>query len=123
MATRDKGEIRYLEDVELTARRARTHIGIIRDPDHDQPWIVAISEKPGYLTTLDYLGRWGIEPMFPNFKSRGFPKSHWAKLHSTNPIEQLNKEVKRRADVIGIFPNEDITTSPGRSAPPRSGGP
>ena len=31
-----------------------------------------MSEKPGYLTTLDYSGRWGIEPMFSDFKSRGF---------------------------------------------------
>ena len=39
-----------------------------------------------------------------------FPAQHRTKLHSTNPLERLNKEVKRRADVVGIFPNEASIT-------------
>ena len=41
-----------------------------------------------------------------------FPREHRAKLHSTNPIERLNGEIKRRTDVVGIFPNEAAITRP-----------
>lgn len=35
-----------------------------------------------------------------------FPREHWPQIASTNPLERLNGEIKRRADVVGIFPND-----------------
>ena len=39
-----------------------------------------------------------------------FPVGHWRKIWSTNPLERVNKEIKHRTDVVGIFPNEAAVT-------------
>ena len=39
-----------------------------------------------------------------------FPKDHSSKIHSSNPLERVNKEIKRRINVVGIFPNEAAVT-------------
>lgn len=35
-----------------------------------------------------------------------FPREHWRRIHSTNPLERLHKEVKRRTKVVGVFPDQ-----------------
>ena len=39
-----------------------------------------------------------------------FPRSHWPQIYSTNPLERLNAEIKRRTNVVGIFPNDAAIT-------------
>src|SRR3990172_578469 len=39
-----------------------------------------------------------------------FPPAHWSKLRSTNPLERVNREIGRRSDVVGIFPNDASVT-------------
>lgn len=73
-------------------------------------WPVASSQ---WRTVADWL-----RAKFPKLASKmddaehevlafmGFPKAHRTQIHSTNPLERINAEVKRRTNVIGIFPND-----------------
>ena len=66
-----RGE-RLLSGVELTEKRATTHVAMVHEPGHPEPWIIAMSEPPTVHRAFDYGLRWGIEAMFSDFKTRGF---------------------------------------------------
>ena len=61
-----------VEDVALTGTRARTHVAMVHEDGHAEPWIIAMSDRPTAERARDYGLRWGIEAMFSDFKTRGF---------------------------------------------------
>jgi hypothetical protein len=64
---------RYLPNVRLFDHGVSTHeLAIWHEPGHPEPWIIAMNDPPNRATVRDYASRWGIEPMFSDFKSRGF---------------------------------------------------
>jgi hypothetical protein len=61
-----------LRGIGLTGKRVATHVAMVHEPGHPEPWSIALSEAPTVHRALDYGLRWGIEAMFSDFKSRGF---------------------------------------------------
>lgn len=61
-----------VENVELSRSGVITNIGTLHEKGHEEPWIIAMDARLGRRKVLDYGKRWGIEPMFSDFKSRGF---------------------------------------------------
>jgi transposase-like protein len=88
---------------EMVAAAIRT---IFAQPDaeavHEQ--LHSIAEKLGRQFPVVEQMLLGAAPDITAFAA--FPQSHWRRIWSTNPLERVNGEVKRRADVVGIFPND-----------------
>lgn len=77
-----------VESAELSNSGVCTSIGVLQEEGHDEPWIIAMNCKPNSARVLDYGMRWGIEPMFSDFKSRGFRITQ-TQLRHADRIERL----------------------------------
>ncbi len=107
-------------------QRCRTHFMrnlLTRVPKSAQSFVATmvrtIFAQPDALTVLEQHGRIvdQLETRFPEAAAlleeaaadllafTGFPKEHWRQLWSNNSLERLNKEIRRRTDVVGIFPD------------------
>ena len=87
---------------EMVATMVRT---IFAQPDPESVWaqhrrVVDQLAAAGFEAAADHLDAAGAEIL----TFTGFPKAHWRQIWSNNPQERLNKEIRRRTNVVGIFP-------------------
>jgi len=133
---------RYLPKVPLFARGVMTNLGVLHEPGHPEPWIIAMDCPPTRAAVLDYGARWGIEPMFSDFKSRGFELEdsqlgladrlerlvlimalamHWCvcvgRTDAANRPTPLEKKRECKPTLsIGVSKNSIVAWSPGSNA-------
>jgi transposase-like protein len=78
---------------------------IFDQPDHDQVWAQHARVLEQLAEKFPEAAAMLVDAAPDILAFSTFPKEHWRQIWSNNPQERLNKEIRRRTDVVGIFPN------------------
>ena len=79
---------RYLPNVRLFTGGVPTNLGILHEAGHEAPWIIAMDCQPTEAAVRDYGARWAIEPLFSDFKRRGFQRED-SQLRAPDRLDRL----------------------------------
>jgi putative transposase len=77
---------------------------VFEQPDRDTVW-ARLGDVVSKLTETGFVDEFLLDATDDILAFSAFPVEHWPKIRSNNPQERLNKEIRRRTDVVGIFPN------------------
>ena len=111
-AARQRCRVHFIRNLLAVVPRSHQHMAaavfrtIFAQPDAD-----AVTEAWDQVADQLAASFAKIGPLMAGAKAEvlafaAFPRAHWQKIWSTNPLERINKEIKRRSRVVGIFPNE-----------------
>ena len=111
-AARQRCRVHFIRNLLAVVPRSHQHMAaavfrtIFAQPDAD-----AVTEAWDQVADQHAASFAKIGPLMAGAKAEvlafaAFPRAHWQKIWSTNPLERINKKIKRRSRVVGIFPNE-----------------
>ena len=111
-AARQRCRVHFIRNLLAVVPRSHQHMAAaVFRTIFAQPDAAAVTEAWDQVTDQLAASFAKIGPLMAGAKAEvlafaAFPRAHWQKIWSTNPLERINKEIKRRSRVVGIFPNE-----------------
>jgi transposase-like protein len=98
---------RYAPKASMRIKIAQTMRDIFDSPDRESALAMSQKAIESFKETAPDFVRWLEENIEEGLTVFSFPRQYWRKLRTVNPLERVNKEIRRRTRVVGVFPNRE----------------